>query len=228
MTDTSGKIIYANGAITVAGSPPYALPPQITPEFIVSLLSAPPTDPNFIAVLAQHFTADDRNRLYLAARAIGGTPFTIYRKSALSWRWLLNNDGTWHPDNYQFVYRADIGSTYECQYIDHIGITSRGLRLVQTPMGWRSFPEFDYTYGETVLQHLEKAAEAVKARTAAKLQILDRIMTCVTAEVVVKTLGVYTEGKGLEQKRVAGLASVPVEEWALPKDMSYAYDDGLP
>lgn len=221
-----GRIHFEKGKLALSGQPPYALPEQITPEFIVALFSTPAgSDPLFIGNLAAGFLPADRNRLYVTAKVIGGTAYAVYRVHALKWRWMLNNDGNWHPENYQFVYQVDVGQAYECPYIDHIAISSRGLRLAKTPVGWRSFPEFEHIYGESVLEHLTKAMDNIRARAEARCAILDRILPNITSDIVIKTLGVYTEGKGLEQRRVAGLASIPTELWSLPEGVSYAFED---
>lgn len=225
-SEALGHVTFVSGTLSLTGQSPYGLPTTITPEFIVALFSTPPgADPLFIANLAPGLVPEDRNRLYLAAKAYGGTAYAVYRNNALKWRWLLNNDGEWHPENYQFVYQVDVGASFECQYIDHISISSRGLRLVKTPVGWRSFPEFEHTYGESVLDHLTKAMDIIRKRAEARCAALTSILPHVTSEVVIKTLGVYTEGKGLEQRRVAGLASIPTADWKLPEGVSYAFED---
>ena len=226
VSEAQGTVAFTGSTLSLTGQAPYALPTTITPEFIVALFSIPPgADPLFVGNLASSILPADRNRLYVAAKAYGGTAYAVYRNNALKWRWLLNNDGEWHPSNYQFVYQVDVGSTFECQYIDHISISSRGLRLVQTPVGWRSFPEFEHIYGESVLDHLTKAMDAIRKRAEARCTVLTNILPHITSEVVIKTLGVYTEGKGLEQRRVAGLASIPTADWKLPEGVSYAFED---
>lgn len=222
----AGIIALSNNDIVLVGAEPYALPATLTPEFVVSLFSTPPgADPTFIGNLASEIAPAERLRLYEYAKATGGTVWTIYRNNALKWRWLLNPDGEWHPERYEFVYQVEVGAAYSCSLISHLRISARGLRLATTPHGCRTFPEFEHIYGESVVGHLTSAMATLRKQAEARCAALDSIIPNITSDIVVKTIGVYTEARGIERCQVTGLASIPTNEWKLPEGMSFAYED---
>jgi hypothetical protein len=211
-----GCIYVRDGVLKVPGIPPYSLPESIDPTFVKLLFAAPPGDEHFIGELASGFLQPERSRLFHACRNLGGDSWETYRTNAMKWAWLVSDSGTWDISGLRMVYMAEVNAPK----LIKLAICDRNIRFVDTPLGWMTFPEFKWKFGEDVVTHIEAFAAATDAKHNELMRHLQEIALSAKSEMIVKEAVVVTP-QGVQTMPIAGLANIPTKNWTLPAGYSF-------
>lgn len=210
-----GKIfVTEDKELVIRGTPPFALPETITPDFAIALLATDPGDKYFVAEVARCFTPSDKRRLRKECKAIGGSVWDLYRSRAIKWSALINNDNKWHLEDFDVIYRTHIGS----DRIKEILITSANVRFVSDGDRLMTFPEFEWIYGLNVSHYLEEFRYNIN-------NTIDECQRHITADVVRKNMSVVDPKGRVQTKAFIVLESQEEREWQLPNGYTFLSPD---
>jgi len=201
-----GKILVtADREIIVRGTPPFRLPDIVAPDFAIALLATEPGDKYFVAEVARCFTPSDKKRLRKECKRIGGSVWDLYRSKATKWSSLINNDNRWHIEDFDVIYRVEIGSDHAKEII----VTSANVRFVSNGERLLTFPEFELTYGINVSHYLEEFRHSIN-------ETIDECQRHITSDVIQKNMSVIDPNGHVQTKGFIVLESQDEKDWRLP------------
>lgn len=210
-----GEIILRDGALVQQGAPLYELPQEVTRELVAALFSAQPGDEAFIAEICPQFTEGSKLRLRRACEQFGGEYWAVYVRHAARWASLVNADNKWHIQDFTPIFEAEVNSWWAHTII----ITTSNVRFVQTPRGLFTFPEFAYSYGVNIVEHLNRYREARAAE-------LEQLVKHITSPIVKKRVTLADDSGNLRSHEVIVLESQAPDEWRLPANTRLMSVDG--
>ncbi len=206
------------GEITISGPPPYGLPEEIDDEFVEALFAKDPGEPGFIGELALNIPKDEKMRLRRACKELRGSSWTLYCQHASRWAGLVNPDNVWHMEDFVTVYEAEISrSASEGVWAHRVIITTANIRFVETPRGLFTFPEFQWHYGQNIVEY-------IAAFQAEEMTRLEEVKEHISSELLYRNLTVVDPRGNVVTQRFAGLASKDSKDWRLPKGYSFMAD----
>lgn len=205
-----GTFVIHEGRVVTYGTPPYVLPEEITEAFIRTLFSKEAGEDGFVGELAPLFNSDDKRRLRVTCKDIGGEIWRMYASHAARWASLINKDNRWHLEDFDIVFASPIGSWWA----DDVIITAQNVRFVTTPRGMFSFPEFQWQYGQNIMEHITEYQEKEVKR-------LDEVVSHITSELTCAELVVADREGNILVKKFTGLESQPHSEWAMPQGFTF-------
>jgi len=200
-----GQLDLAEGAITIAGAPPYELPSNLSKEFIDALLGSQPGEETFIGELAKHFSDQDKLHLRRSSESIGGDTYQAFCMAAGKWAAIVNQDNKWHMEDFDPIYEAEINSSWAYNVV----LTSANIRFVRTPRGLFTFPEFLYVFGMDIVAHIEDRQRQVQSD-------LEEVKKHITSDMLRKRLIVTDPRGNVVTREFSVLESLSPQEWRLP------------
>lgn len=207
ITQTNNGVLDNNGRTIVAhGTAPYALPPELDRAFITTWMMLKPGDPCFIGEIAKDFLDTTRRQLAEFCSSIGGPWHEWWATAALTWASVLNASGKWDLTDFTPIYRAQIDAGWALQVI----IMLTGERFVVTPRGVCTLPEFQWQYGQDLIQYL-------RGQQALQIDLLDRVISHLISEA--KTVWVRARAPDGQEvmHQITVLACQTVDDWAIPE-----------
>lgn len=205
----------SEGGIVTEGPPPYTLPDEIDDKFVASLFSKQPGESGFIGELSLSFDEKEKVRLRRACKHLEGDSWRTYCQHASRWAGLVNPDNKWHLEDFVPVYTAEISrGASDGVWAHRVIVTTTNIRFVQTARGLFTFPEFQWHYGQNIVEYISAFQAKEKDR-------LDEIRKHISAELEHRMLTVVDPHGNVVNQRFAGLSSKRPCEWRLPRGFSF-------
>ncbi len=172
------------------------------------MIKLEPGDPGFIGELARELSGIEKARLRLACKEMGGPRVAWWAKMAFRWAPIVNPDNKWHLEDFRFIYRAEVNIGWAREVM----IADNNFRFVMTARGLFSLPEFEWTYRQSLLGHLQE----MQARRTAELEAVCRHLEATLVSVAVVLVDKH--GKRLQQKLRVLSCQTP-DDWQIPEGM---------
>jgi len=205
-----GHLKLINGKLVKEGYSPYYLPAVISREFVLELLNVERDSEFFIGELAKHFVFSDKRRLAHTCKQLGNDVFALYRQHAYKWAAVINEDNKWRLEDFTSVYEARI----DTGWVDRIVITKSGTRFCVTADKILTFAEFQWVYGQTILDHLDSKKQQ-------ELDRLEQVKKMIQSELISLRLCVVDSAGLVHTKEYIGLEDQDPRDWRLPDGMTF-------
>ncbi len=204
-TTINGRLECDGRTISAHGVPPYGLPAPLDETFLRCWMQLKPGDPCFVGEISRELTDEGRKKLFHYCQLTGEATLQWWGEAALSWAGVLYEGGKWQLDDFTPIYHAQIDAGWALQ----IMIMATGERFVITPRGPCTLPEFQWQYGQDLLEYLF-------AQQALQTSIIQSVITHLTSphkDVWVRLQ--YQDGQEV-MAQIKVLECQKVDDWIVP------------
>jgi hypothetical protein len=205
-----GRIVFSDEGLKLLGAPPYKFDEELSPEKAEILLDEPLGSDTFIAEIARQMDPEDKETFL--NYCINQCSETIRRKCCIlcaRWAPLINKDNIWHLSDFDVIYDADISAWWAQRVI----VTSTNIRFVETARGLFTFPEFQYIYGISIVDHL------LDYSRERQLELMDVIRHIQADLIKRKVIVADSEGKQATRE-ISVLEVQPMDTWRVPSGLT--------
>ncbi len=190
------------GRVIVPDEDMIALPDEISGEFITAVFDASPGEPGHVSALHERLSPTERRRFADACEAAGDELATRWAQAAVAWS-TVGADGRWDESVFRFCCRLSVNSWL----VTDVLATETGIWLARTTDGLKTTQEFEFTYGETIKEHLRKFAEFTTTSA-------EHVISCLDAGLVERVLFISTVDGAGRYRRI-GPAGLESSHWLL-------------